>query len=89
MKINIETYSSNRYDEISVEYGEVLKKFGLSKTQDGNAEIYIDCLGDLLNLNRELELFAENVDVPVVYFGLMIKSYDDGAPYLEIKDNYD
>lgn len=67
----------------------VLKRFGLSKTQDGGAEIYITCLGDLLNLNKELEQFVENVEVPFVYFGLMIKSYSDGTPYLEIKDNYD
>lgn len=89
MKINIETYDCDRYDEISAEYGKVLSRFGLSEKADGSAEIYIDCLGDLLNLNKELEQFAENVDIPVVYFGLMIKSYDDGTPYLEIKDNYD
>lgn len=89
MKINIETYGSNNYKEILKEYGKVLTRFGLSETEDGNAEVYIGCLGDLLSLNKELEEFTRNSDKSIPYFGLMIKSYDDGIPYLEIKDNYD
>lgn len=89
MKMNIETYASNKYEEISEEYGTVLLRFGLTETEDGNAEVYIGCLGDLLNLNKELEEFTSKSDKPLPYFGLMIKSYDDGTPYLEIKDNYD
>ena len=89
MKIGIETYASNTYKEISEEYGDVLKRFGLSETENGYAEIYIDCLGDIFNLHKEIENFINDSDKPLPYFGLMIKSYDDGTPYLEIKDNYD
>lgn len=89
MKIGIETYASNTYKEISEEYGEVLKWFGLSETENGCAEICVDCLGDVFNLHKEIENFINNSDKPLPYFGLMIKSYDDGTPYLEIKDNYD
>lgn len=89
MRINIETYLNNSYEEILEDYGEVLERFCLRKTENGNAEIDISCLGDLLSLHKELEKFIEDVEVPLVYFGLMIKSYKDGTPYLEIKDNYD
>lgn len=89
MKINIETYSSNKYKEIVEEYGKVLNRFALTETDNGNAEVCIGCLEDLLNLNKKLEEFTNNTDKPLPYFGLMIKSYDDGTPYLEIKDNYD
>ena len=89
MKINIETYDCDRYDEISAEYGKVLSRFGLSEKADGSAEVYIDCLGDVFNLHKEIENFINDSDKPLPYFGLMIKSYDDGIPYLEIKDNYD
>ena len=87
--MNIETYASNKYEEISEEYGTVLSRFGLTETEDGNVEVYIGCLGDLLNLNKELEEFTSKSDKSLPYFGLMIKSYDDDTPYLEIKDNYD
>ena len=89
MKINIETYDCDRYDEISAEYGKVLSRFGLSEKADGSAEVYIDCLGDVFNLHKEIENFINDSDKPFPYFGLMIKSYNDGTPYLEIKDNYD
>ena len=89
MKIGIETYTSNTYKEISEEYGDVLKRFGLSETENGYAEIYIDCLGDIFNLHKEIENFINDSDKSLPYFGLMIKSYDDDTPYLEIKDNYD
>lgn len=89
MKMNIETYVSNNYKVISKEYGKVLTRFGLVETEDGNAEIYIGCLGDLLSLSKELEEFTNSSDRPFPYFGLMIKAYDDGTPYLEIKDDYD
>ena len=89
MKINIETYDCDRYDEISAEYGKVLSRFGLSEKADGSAEVYIDCLGDVFNLHKEIENFINDSDKPLPYFGLMIKSYDDGTPYLEIKDNFD
>ena len=89
MKIGIETYASNTYKEISEEYGDVLKRFGLSETENGYAEIYIDCLGDIFNLHKEIEEFINNSDKALHYFGLMIRSYDDGTSYLEIKDNYD
>lgn len=89
MKIRIETYFSNEYDEILKEYGNVLSRFGLTSTDDGHAEIYIGTLGDVLNLHKEIEEFIDNSDKPYHYFGLMIKSHDDGTPYLEIKDNYD
>lgn len=89
MKINIETYGSNKFDEISAEYGEILSRFELSKKEDGSAEIYIGTLGDIFNLHKEIEKFFDNSDQPLPYFGLMIKSNDGGAPYLEIKDNYD
>lgn len=89
MKIGIETYANNNYKEISEEYGEVLIRFGLSETENGSAEICINCLGDVFNLHKEIESFINNSDKPLPYFGLMIKSYDDGTPYLEIKDNYD
>ena len=46
-------------------------------------------LGDVLNLHKEIEAFINSSDKSCHYFGLMIKSYDDGTPYLEIKDNYD
>ena len=89
MKIRIETYFFYKYDEILQEYGKVLSRFGLSKTDDGHAEIYIGTLGDVLNLHKEIEAFINSSDKSCHYFGLMIKSYDDGTPYLEIKDNYD
>ena len=89
MKIGIETYASNTYKEISEEYGDVLKRFGLSETENEYAEIYIDCLGDIFNLHKEIEEFTNNSDKAFPYFGLMIKSHDDGTLYLEIKDNYD
>ena len=89
MKINIETYCSDRYNEISAEYGKVLSRFGLSEKADGSAEIYIDCLGDIFSLHKEIENFINDSDKSLPYFGLMIKSHDDGTLYLEIKDNYD
>ena len=89
MKIRIETYFSNEYDEILQKYGKVLPRFGLTRTDDGHAEIYIGTLGDIFSLHKEIEEFIDNSDNPCHYFGLMIKSYEDGTPYLEIKDNYD
>ena len=89
MKINIETYCSDRYNEILVEYGKVLSRFGLSEKADGSAEIYIDCLGDIFSLHKEIENFINDSDKSLHYFGLMIKSHDDDTIYLEIKDNYD
>ena len=43
----------------------------------------------LFNLNKEIKKFVNKADKPLPYFGLIIKSYNDGTPYLEIKDNYD
>lgn len=87
MKINIETYDCNKYDEISEEYGKVLSRFGLTKTENGYAEIDVDYLEDILNLHRDIKEFTSGKSIP--YFGIMIRSYDNGKPYLEIKDNYD
>lgn len=89
MKIGIETYANNKYEDILKEYGKVLAQFGLSKTKEGNATIVIEKLGDLLSLHREIEKFVYNIYGYIPYFGIMIKAYDDGTPYLEIKDNYD
>lgn len=89
MEIGIEIYGSNRYNEILEEYGKVLSRFGLTRTKEGNANIIIECLGDLLNLHREIEEFIDESDKSIPYFGIMIKLYDDGTPYLEIKDSYD
>ena len=71
MKMNIETYASNKYEEISEEYGTVLSRFGLTETEDGNAEVYIGCLGDLLNLNKELEEFTSKSDKVISFFNLI------------------
>ena len=90
MKINIETYDYNKYDEISKEYGEVLYRFGLTKTESFYAEIDVDCLEDILNLHRDIKEFTSGKSIP--YFGIMIESYDtydNGKPYILIKDNYD
>lgn len=89
MKIGIETYASNKYEEISKEYEKVLSRFGLAETKEGNATIVIECLGDIFSLHREIAEFINESDSPIPYFGIIIKSYDDGTPYLEIKDNYD
>lgn len=89
MTINIETHSSNEYDEITSHYGTVLDQFGLSRTETDDAQICIDSLDDLWNLAKELETFAENAETPIVYLGLTVKTHKDGTPYLEIKDNYD
>ncbi len=89
MKIRIETCFFYEYDEILQEYGKVLSRFGLTMTDDNHAEIYIGTLGDIFSIHKEIEEFIDNSDKPYHYFGLMIKSYDDGTPYLEIKDNYD
>lgn len=67
MKIGIETYASNSYKEILEEYGEVLIRFGLSETENGYAEICIDCLGDVFNLHEEIEHFINNSDKPLPY----------------------
>lgn len=88
MKINIETYDSNEYNKILTDYGEILSRFGLFRTEENNAGIIVECLEDLFRINRELEKFINESDMTIPYFGIMIKSYDDGSPYLEIKDNY-
>lgn len=90
MTLNIETYSEYRYSDIKKEYGSVLSKYGFRELNDTEyACIDINTLEDLMALNEELEKFVDKADKPLPYFGLMIKSYDDGTPYLEIKDNYD
>ena len=40
-------------------------------------------------MESELDKFIVNKEGSELYFGLMITSYDDGTPYLEIKDHYD
>lgn len=90
MTLNIETYCEYGYAEIKEEYDSVLSNYGLRKTGDLNqACIDIHTLEELFVLNKEIEEFVNKADKPLPYFGLMIKSYDDGTPYLEIKDNYD
>ncbi len=87
MVINIETHSSNCYDEICAEYGEVLEQFGLMK-KDEKARIVIYELQDVFNLHREITNFCDENDKDSPYFGLMIKTYEDGTPYIEIADNF-
>lgn len=88
MRINVETCDSDNYDEILKEYGEVLSKFGLVKTDKNGSSIRIDCLEDLFNLNKEIKNFVNSSEKSIVYFGIMVKSYDEDIPYLEIRDNY-
>lgn len=90
MTLNIETYSEYKYNEIKNEYGSVLSNYGLRKTGClEHACIDINTLDELFLLNKEIEEFVDKSNDSLPYFGLMIKSYDDGTPYLEIKDNYD
>lgn len=88
MKIAIETYGSCKYKEIVDEYGEVLRNFGLFE-ENGFAYIEVEQIDQLFLLNSEICKFVLDAEKCLPYFGLVIKSYDDGTPYLEIKDNYD
>lgn len=88
MKIQLETRCADQYDEIEKEYGSVLHKFGLTKTDDGFAYLSIDRLEDLFELDKEIHNFNDERDDWHVYFGIVVKHYN-GQPLLEIKDNYD
>lgn len=88
MNIKIETSGENKYDRIQKEYGSVLQKFSLTKTDDGSAYITINSLEDLFELDRQLTRFDEEREDWGVYFGIVV-THDKGQPMLEIKDNYD
>lgn len=90
MNIKIETYGEYKYDAIQKEYGSVLHKFGLTKSDDGNTYITINDLEDLFELDKELNTFDDERDGDgwSVYFGIII-THDNGQPMLVIKDNYD
>jgi hypothetical protein len=87
MNIKIETYAEYKYDEIQKEYGSVLHKFGLAKSDDGNAYVSINRLEDLFELDKEIRNFCDEQD-KFVYFGIVVKHFNE-EPLLEIKDNYD
>ena len=88
MKIAIETYGSCNYEEISNEYGKILRNFGLFE-EDGFAYIKVHKIEELFLMHSEISKYVFETEKCLPYFGLVIKSYDDGTPYLEIKDNYD
>jgi hypothetical protein len=88
MKIQLETYCAYQYDEIEKEYGSVLHKFGLTKSDDGFAYLSVDRLEDLFELDKEIRNFDDEQDDWHVYFGMIIR-YENGQPLLIIKDNYD
>lgn len=88
MNVKIETYSEYKYDRIQKEYGSVLHKFGLTKSDDGSAYITVNSLEDLFELDKELDSFDDKRDDWSVYFGIIIR-HNNEQPILEIKDNYD
>ena len=88
MNIKIETYNFYKYDDIHKEYGDVLNKFGLTKSDNETAYINIDCLEDLFEIDKDICNLLDERDDWYVYFGIMIK-HDGKEPFLEIKDNYD
>lgn len=89
MKINIETYGSDKFKDIFEEYGSVLAVYGLTETPGGAAYIEVGTIEDLFDINERLKDFCEETDRPLPYFGLMVKTRGDGRPFLEIKDNYE
>ena len=88
MKIKIETYNWYKYDDIHKEYGDVLNKFGLTKTDDEVAYIDVNSLEDLFEIDKDISSLLDERDDWYVYFGIVIK-HDGKEPFLEIKDNYD
>ena len=86
MNIRIKTYAEYKYENIQKEYGNILHKFGLTKSDDGSAYINVNSLEDLFELDKEISKFCD--DDWRVYFGIIVK-HDGKEQLLEIKDNYD
>ena len=89
MKIKVETYAEYKYDEIEREYGYVLHKYGLIKSDDGSAYINVNTVEDLIKIDKDMRCFCDERDEWSVYFGVMVTTHFDGEPLIEIKDNYD
>lgn len=87
MKIRIETREENRFEDLQTKYGPVLSRFNLSE-DNGYAVIAISSLDELFALDRDIRKYIDKSDFGFPYFGLDIRSDDDGVQYLEIKDNY-
>ena len=89
MRIKVETWCKYKYDQIQEEYGNVLNKFGLVKSDDETAYLNINSLEDLFELDKELRNFCDGLNDYGVYFGIVVQHNDKGEQLLEIKDNYD
>ena len=87
MKIRIETREENRFENLQAKYGPVLSGFGLSE-DNGYAVIAINSLDELFVLDRDIRKYIDKSKSCNPYFGLAIRTDDDGVQYLEIQDNY-